>query len=466
MANLDIQKSNLFRTLFFFSPHRMHLFILMFLLPNPTLSLNTTVCDCSQAKQKGFLKFIDEDCNLDTHPSPPTPVKYNIISTLPMVKRFPGYTCTMWSITKTVYTNALWWTTVSQTRLPMEVTAAECRKIRDLRQCRGQNMDALGSNKWSLEVNPHVQGSWLRTISISTVNCRLEEVALESECTNCTISSPLGDIPGTSNGSISHNLVTLVWEDSWKEQQECQLKALEGGNALLYETTDPFTQRIRDSEKQLDFLFNKTKIRVCNIPQSRSPYMQILGMNKVVIQILPPTTQVKQPPSSDHLTKILKSEIDLAAHTQYVRDIAVEMSNTLAKELRTAQCQTRKLAHQNAVATAQFNGWLAASYLELPTCSKLTTVGNSVSVLQCTPINVTFETTLTRCGPQPHFNKQTINVEGWELTKFSECYWHSNFVNFNGHAHTYRNGSWTKINPSIIIQGNERRYPPPHAPRH
>ncbi|KAK4006342.1 hypothetical protein OUZ56_011496 [Daphnia magna] len=48
----------------------------------------------------------------------------------------------------------------------------------------------------------------------------------------------------------------------------------------------------------------------------------------------------------------------------------------------------------------------------------------------------------------------SINVEGWELTKYSDCYWHANFVNFNGKAHTFKNNTWIPINPNLEIQGH------------
>ena len=163
-------------------------------------SFNLTVCDCSAAQNKGFLNFMDEDCDKDPLIENPVPINYFLVSNIPEVKRFPGHTCSMWVVTKTIYTNALWWETVTHSRLPLEVSEKECRRMRDVRQCRGQNMDALGLNKWSLEGIPDTQGSWLRTVTGSMINCHLEEVALESECDNCTISSPIGDIPGSKNG--------------------------------------------------------------------------------------------------------------------------------------------------------------------------------------------------------------------------------------------------------------------------
>ena len=439
----------------------MFLFALLFLLA-PALALNVTVCDCGSAESKGFLKFSDEDCDHLQSPTPPVQVHYSVFSTLDPVTRFPGHTCSMWVMTKSVYQNFLGWETVSDTRLPLEVSAAECRKMRDKRLCDGFSMDVLGNNKWALERPPHVQSSWLRTTTISITNCHLEEVVLETVGVNNTISSPIGDIPAGTNGSMSHNLVTLVWENAaLKETRECKVRELDDSRTgWLHNTSNPSVQRIRDPIKQLDYLFNTTSAAICELPARSSLFKPVVGMENVYIKIhfrFP----LKAKPTNHSVTIInstttlIRSEIETAAHTQYIRDIAVDMANGLSHELRVIQCQTRELAHRNAIATAQYNGWLAAGYLDLPQCSKLVTVGESVSVLQCVPKNVTFTTEFTSCGPQPKFENSTINIEGWELTSFSECYWPANFVNFNGHAHSYRNGTWAPIVPSIVSQGHK-----------
>ena len=157
----------------------------------------------------------------------------------------------------------------------------------------------------------------------------------------------------------------------------------------------------------------------------------------------------------ENISSTLRAEIDTAAHSQHMRDFAVEMTNSVAKEVCELQCKVREKTHRNAISTAQYNGWLAAAYLDLPQCNKLQPVGNDLAVLQCIPSNITFTTEVTRCGPQPRYKNQTISVEGWELMDFTECYWHFIFVNFNGHCHTYRNGTWTTIEPSIIVQGDK-----------
>lgn len=329
-------------------------------------------------------------------------------------------------------------------------------------------MDALGQNKWSLENYPHVQGSWLATKESVNVNCRIEEVALESECPTCQIDSPLGTLPGGLNGSTSHNLVTLVWEDSWKESKSCQLKVVSSGEGFLYLTSESDVKRLQDRHSQTDFLINSTLEMFCK----QRLFQKVLGMEKILITVytIPPlsfnpiktnetenqkTILQNQINSTKNVAPVLKAEIVSAAHVQYNRDIALEYENRLAREIRRLQCETRKINHHNIISTAQFNGWLAASHLNLPLCSKLSTNGLQASVLQCFPSNVTFEVEITKCGPQPRYKNSTIGIEGWELAPYSECYWYTNFVNFGGRTHTFKNYTWVPVLPNIEIQGRK-----------
>nr|CAH0101697.1 unnamed protein product [Daphnia galeata] len=153
-------------------------------------------------------------------------------------------------------------------------------------------------------------------------------------------------------------------------------------------------------------------------------------MDKVVLKIFPFKDH------EEHPSKNLTKENEKTAHTQYSADRTLDSVNGVARELRTLQCENRELAHKNAITAAQHSGWLAASYLDLPLCSKL------------------IATDFTSCGPQPRSGNYTIDIEGWELTPFNPCYWHKNFVNINGRAHSYKNGSWIIVIPDIIVQGN------------
>ncbi|KAK4006547.1 hypothetical protein OUZ56_011702 [Daphnia magna] len=384
-------------------------------------AFNATVCNYDGAANLGFLEFNEEDCSFEAAPTPPVPITYAIYSTLREVKRFAGHTCGMWVATTTVYKDFMQWNQVSYGRNPIEVDAATCRRMRDSRQCRGKAMDITGPNSFALDGHPFVETSWLRTATEKMTNCRLEEVTLQSECPNCAISSPLGDIPG----------------------------------AMLFQIQprDPSLGR---------FLEGSEAVSVCG-GGNLTAYFPVLGMDRVVIAVREAakgTDLVEmRPNNADAMTKmalseLTRAEIEYASHTQYIRDFAMDISNHLAREIRNLQFESRKTAYHAATTTAQYDGWLAAKHLDLPLCTKLLVVGASVSVLQCFPSNVTFETVFMPCGAQPRWGNQTIHVKGWELTKFSDCYWHAYFVNFNGKAHAFKNNTWMPINPNLELQGH------------
>ncbi|KAK4013850.1 hypothetical protein OUZ56_033884 [Daphnia magna] len=172
-------------------------------------------------------------------------------------------------------------------------------------------MDYLGNNKWSFERIPKVQSTWLQVTADQLINCPLEEVTLETECANCTISLPIGDIPGGINGSVSHNLVTIVWKESLREVQQCKLRLVE---------TD-----------------------------------------------------------IENIADIIRAEISGAVHSQYARDRTTDGINGVARETRALQWENQVLKHKIAIATTQHSGWLAANYVNLPTCCKLIATGASIN---------------------------------------------------------------------------------------
>ncbi|KZR96389.1 Uncharacterized protein APZ42_009295, partial [Daphnia magna] len=127
-------------------------------------------------------------------------------------------------------------------------------------------------------------GSWLQVTADQLINCRLEEVTSETECANCTISSPIGDIPGGINGSVSHNLVTIVWKESLREVQQCKLRLVE-------------------TEKN---------------------YKQVIGMDKAILRLHSLTdtnAHLSKPLEEDieNIADIIRAEISGAPHSQYAR---------------------------------------------------------------------------------------------------------------------------------------------------
>ncbi len=74
----------------------------------------------------------------------------------------------------------------------------------------------------------------------------------------------------------------------------------------------------------------------------------------------------------ENVSPVLRAEIDSAAHAHYVRDLSVEMSNSVAKQVWELQCKLREITHRNPIVTAQYNVIMATSYLYLPKCHLLT----------------------------------------------------------------------------------------------
>ena len=118
----------------------------------------------------------------------------------------------------------------------------------------------------------------------------------------------------------------------------------------------------------------------------------------------------------------------------------------MAHHINTLYCEINKLKNQQALEAAQFNGWLAAEILNLPTCTKLISMGSIFQALQCQPKNVTFVSATSSCGPQPIYEeKYTISKTGWELVDYKACYWTSNWVNFNGLPYGYSDGDFKPL---------------------
>jgi hypothetical protein len=115
------------------------------------------------------------------------------------------------------------------------------------------------------------------------------------------------------------------------------------------------------------------------------------------------------------------------------------------------------LRRVQAVTLSQTNGILAASLLELPSCSRLQGLGQSLLLQECDKKQVVVTAKETKCGYQPittYNNKNfTIGTDGWSIHPFSNCFWKSNLINLNGKSyhweHNYTHGEWMEQPPTI-----------------
>ncbi|KAK4030606.1 hypothetical protein OUZ56_023869 [Daphnia magna] len=149
-------------------------------------------------------------------------------------------------------------------------------------------------------------------------------------------------------------------------------------------------------------------------------------MDKVILRLhsLTDTNAHPSKPLEEDIEKIadiIRAKISGVAHSQYARDRTTDGINGVAREIRALQCKNRVLAHKTAIATAQHSGWLAASYLNLPTCSKLIATASINAPTACTACThySTITTEITSCRPPPKLGDYTLDTEEWELTPYT-----------------------------------------------
>ena len=111
-------------------------------------------------------------------------------------------------------------------------------------------------------------------------------------------------------------------------------------------------------------------------------------------------------------------------YEQYKQGMQVDPENKLAAESRQIYCELTNLKKNQAILLSQTNGISIAAALELPICSRLKGLGQTVLLQQCSPKQVNISAIETECGFQPYFLYNGINsmvgTDGWSIHPFSD----------------------------------------------
>jgi len=69
----------------------------------------------------------------------------------------------------------------------------------------------------------------------------------------------------------------------------------------------------------------------------------------------------------------------------------------------------------------------------------------------CSPQTVEVTSLKTTCGPQPLvYENYTVSINGFELTKFSDCYHQGKIVNLNGRPFSFIDNDWKELDQNIV----------------
>jgi hypothetical protein len=419
-----------------------------------TTAFEVKLCDCTKPTGIGLLTFSDGTCEPATKVGK-TRVNYKVMTDRKAAYNFPGFICSRWRNTKHVTENFLGQIIVVPERIAIDTSLIQCDIMRQSLRCGDDPMTKL-DNKWTYTEEPEAIGYWLRTVTVEKINCLFEEISIAHEDESDIIITPLGKA-NISERVISHNHMTLFWIDTYAKPTNIVLRELEKGVGSWYESSTKDTWILQDNDNQLDFhvkLMPRCQTVKCDktIPSWTVVSNNHLFIVQSIVGKAPPAP--KKPvfytsPNFWENAQLINDHQNF--NIQYLTDSAVRHENELIRVIQSVQCEQRRIKHAQAVSTAQYNGWLAASQLGLRECIKLAAAGNTVSAIQCTPLTVNFTTEITICGAQPRFRNFTISRAGWELTTFTPCYWTTGTVNFNDRLHSYRNHTWELVETSIVV---------------
>ncbi len=432
----------------------IRLLILALLLPNSN-AFQAKVCDCAKAKPVGLLQFADVNCRPPAVTNWGNVVEYSIFTTHPAAAIFPAYVCGRWKIIKHITMN-FWGQTISvPDKIAIDTTPEECRIMQQSKRCGSVQM-TIQDDKWIHNQEPEDVGYWLRTVETHSIGCMLEEIRLSHEVDATRINTPIG-IVNVSTGYYSHNHLTIVWDAKFATKVDPRHRKLEEGRATISNSSTPGIFLFEDHTKQLAYHVYAVQRCLEYGCTNKSDAFAIIKTPELYItaRVIPRKPEkpfvgrARDGPIIANTTAAFN--VELNGRLQYIKDQMTTQENELVRVIHTLQCEVRKAKHAQAISTAQYNGWLAATQLKLPICTKLSACGETLAALKCETKTVNFATELTKCGPQPRFGNFTINLDGWELVPYSPCYWTTGYVNFNGDPFAYRNNTWTRIEPEIMI---------------
>ena len=181
---------------------------------------------------------------------------------------------------------------------------------------------------------------------------------------------------------------------------DADYRQLEKGTGIMYNSSTPDVYRLDDATKQLGFhLKSMPRCRSRYHCESILPSYGVIGEDHLFVVIYPDaygktnfdpkqeTVFIKPSNETENTTTEYLHAV-LNARVQYLEDTIVGQENEIIRVVNSIQCKARRAKHSRAISTAQYNGWLAASQLQLPKCTKLTAFGQTVVATRCPSLQI------------------------------------------------------------------------------
>jgi hypothetical protein len=255
-------------------------------------ALEITACDCSAVENLGLLAFQNPNvCKYDVN-STPTKAEYVMMAVNKEEISWDGYSCAAWVKEKNIdgYFFGSYDTTFNT--YTATVTEAECRHMQKFQTCFGNQM-TWNNEFYVFEKTPSGEGAWMQSVKYRSINCIVKAIKLSKSCDNCPIKTGYGVLSNDSMVQTAvHNHIRFIWDNPKRSKaKDCELTELIKGIGYVIKHSES-THKLVDSENQLEFIFNSSKIDKCEHEQIN----KILGLPDAFIAI----HEQKQQPLIEH----------------------------------------------------------------------------------------------------------------------------------------------------------------------
>ncbi len=299
-------------------------------------------------------------------------------------------------------------------------------------------------NVWGYHAEPEGEGSWNSITEFKTLNCEMEEITVEQECSDCPVNSVAGEIANSRKiGYSIQGQRTYVWGDVGISQKPCEVKRLPRRFGQIFNESGVL--RLRDPIYLMDFILGPQRNScepgqpsVFTVQGERGMGIQVINKSNYQRRRRSASTPV---PMIDSSGPILTLQEYLPGHLQYMADTSVDHENRIADSLNILECRTSKDRLNQLYTLSKMSGIMAARSLKMDNCQSLESFGSTGVIRQCRPVNIDFGVDNTsRCGPQPKSGDYGISSDGFLLIPYSQCFWKSTVINFRGIPYEARNG--------------------------
>ena len=220
-------------------------------------ALNSTMCDCSNAKRSTMIAFDDEQCNNPENAVNHVEVMYQLFTDATVPVAVIGYACTTWMRRGTIARSYFGDEDFETSTLALETSPEECMEMATNGMCGKSYMQKVGKTKFAFTGDPIGAGTRDETVTLQLKICAYQEVNISHSCPSCDLHTPVGPAK-IEDGTISRAHVAVIWNKNSTKHSPCKERFLSPDDAIAVVSWDNRNKTIRlvDDKAQLDFIMS------------------------------------------------------------------------------------------------------------------------------------------------------------------------------------------------------------------